>query len=490
MIWVLNYGMVYLGAALMAYNIFQYIRFAQDVRGRDRWDKERNILDFPIFLLILFLAGYLAVAIFGKPDLIVAGILLGGSVFVAVMLSLIRRITDRIREHEHLEAKLAAAEGANTAKTFFLSNMSHDIRTPLNAIIGYTTLAQRKEATLDDKQDYLRKIGQAGRQLLAIVNDVLEMSRIESGKVELKPALVSIEAAVRQAGDLMQSQMSGKQISFSVSCQAKDPWVLCDKDQLDRALMNILGNAYKFTPEKGMVSLSLLQTGRAEDRGVYEIRVKDSGIGMSPEFAQHIFTPFERERTSTVSKIQGTGLGMSITKHIIDMMGGQIAVNTAQGKGTEFVIGLELPIMDEPQAESGDKDRRKDAFLGMRVLLAEDNEVNREIAELLLSQAGFTVDTAPEGKTAVEMLCASAPGYYDAVLTDIQMPLMDGYETARAIRALPDPAYSQIPILAMTANAFQEDVNKALEAGMNGHIAKPLEVDKMLDTLAKTLKKE
>jgi len=259
---------------------------------------------------------------------------------------------------------------------------------------------------------------------------------------------------------------------------------------LDRALMNILGNAYKFTPEKGMVSLSLLQTGRAEDRGVYEIRVKDSGIGMSPEFAQHIFTPFERERTSTVSKIQGTGLGMSITKHIIDMMGGQIAVNTAQGKGTEFVIGLELPIMDEPQAESGDKDRRKDAFLGMRVLLAEDNEVNREIAELLLSQAGFTVDTAPEGKTAVEMLCASAPGYYDAVLTDIQMPLMDGYETARAIRALPDPAYSQIPILAMTANAFQEDVNKALEAGMNGHIAKPLEVDKMLDTLAKTLKKE
>ena len=484
---VLIYLMIYAGSALMAYNIYRYVCFSRDVRKHGNWEKEQRLFRIPIMLLILFFAGYLIVGIFGRPDLVMAGILFGGSVFVFVMLLLIRRTFDRIQENEQLEVRLAAAEEASKAKTFFLSNMSHDIRTPLNAIIGYATLANRDGVTAEEKSGFIDKIEKASRQLLDIVNDVLDMSRIESGKIDLEPTHVNLENCVQEACDLVRVQLENKNIDLSMSCDISHKWVLCDKVMMDRALMNLLCNAGKFTEENGSVSLRMTELDSSDETGTYEIRIKDTGIGMSPEFAERLFIPFERERTSTVSRIQGTGLGLAITKSIVDMMGGEITVQTEKGKGTEFTITVGFPLT-EPEEEicSGEE---MVSFEGMRALLVEDNMINMEIAQMLLEQAGFLIETAENGKIALEMTAASEQGYYDVILMDVQMPVMDGYMATQAIRALPDSGLAGIPIIAMTANAFQEDIKKAEEVGMNGHIAKPLDVPSMKATLQHVLKR-
>ena len=484
---VFLYLMIYAGSALMAYNIYGYICFSRDVRGHGNRDREQRLFNLPILLLVLFFIGYLVVGIFGKPDLVMAGILFGGSIFVFVMLLLIRRTFDRIRENEQLEVKLSAAEEASKAKTFFLSNMSHDIRTPLNAIIGYTSLAKREEATHEEKDEYIDKIEIASRQLLEIVNDVLDMSRIESGKFSLEPSCVNLEDCVQEVSSLVRTQLEAKKIEFSVSCAVSHPWVLCDKVMLDRALMNLLCNAGKFTEENGRVSLQMKELSAGEGTGRYEIRIRDTGIGMSREFADRLFAPFERERTSTVSRIQGTGLGLAITKNIVELMGGQISVQTEKGKGTEFTITVSFPLT-EPEEEKPSNEEAV-SFEGMRALLVEDNMINMEIAQMLLGQEGFLIETAENGQIAVEMTAASQPGTYDVILMDIQMPVMDGYAAARAIRSLPDKKLADIPIIAMTANAFREDIQKAEEAGMNGHIAKPLDIPSMRTTLQRVLKR-
>ncbi len=484
---IILYMMIYAGSALMAYNIYRYICFSRDVRKHGNWEKAQRLFNLPILLLILFFIGYLIVGIFGKPDLVMSGILFGGSVFVFVMLLIIRRTFDRIQENEQLEVRLSAAEEASKAKTFFLSNMSHDIRTPLNAIIGYTTLANREGVTYEEKSGYIEKIETASRQLLEIVNDVLDMSRIESGKFSLEPTSVNLENCIREVSDLVRIQLESKKIDFSVSCTVSHKWVQCDKVMLDRALMNLLCNAGKFTEENGKVSLQLNELTGNEKTGHYEIRIKDSGIGMSHEFAERLFIPFERERTSTVSRIQGTGLGLAITKSIVDMMGGSITVLTEKGKGTEFTVTLDLPFA-EPNDEICSGDESEISFEGMRALLVEDNMINLEIAQMLLKQAGFLIETAENGEIALEMTAESKPGYYDVILMDIQMPVMDGYMATKAIRDLPEPGLASIPIIAMTANAFQEDIKKAEEVGMNGHIAKPLDIPSMKTTLQRVLK--
>ena len=484
---VFLYTMIYAGSALMAYNIYRYMCFSRDVRKHGNWDQEQRLFNIPICLLIMFFIGYLIVGLFGKLDLVIAGILFFGSVFVFVMLLLIRRTFDRIQENEQLEARLSAAEEASKAKTFFLSNMSHDIRTPLNAIIGYTTLANGEGVTLEEKSGYIDKIGIAGRQLLDIVNDVLDMSRIESGKFIPEPTCVNLENCAREVCDLVRVQLEAKKIRLSLSCDISHKWVLCDKVMMDRAVMNLLCNAGKFTEENGSVSLQLKELAGSEGTGRYEIRIKDTGIGMSREFVERLFVPFERERTSTVSKIQGTGLGLAITKSIVDMMGGDISVQTEKGKGTEFTITVDFPLA-EPAEEICSCEGEEVSFEGLRALLVEDNMINMEIAQMLLDQAGFVIETAENGKIALEMTAASEPGYYDVILMDIQMPVMDGYTAAQAIRALPDPGLAGIPIIAMTANAFQEDIKKAEEAGMNGHIAKPLDIPDMKATLQRVLK--
>ena len=398
------------------------------------------------------------------------------------------------KREKDMEIQKMRAEQSNKAKSTFLSNMSHDIRTPMNAIIGYTTLS-KKEAGIPPKvADYLTKIDASSRHLLALINDVLEMSRIESGKMELEPAKCDLVQAMSEVQDLFATQMETKKIHYAVTAEGlTNKTVLCDISRLNRVLLNLISNAYKFTPEGGSVTVTLTQAGAAGEDGKasYELRVKDTGMGMSPEFAAKVFEAYERERTKAVDNIQGTGLGMAITKSIVDLMGGTIDVETEKGKGTEFIIHVDFPVAEEePEAEAQGAENKASEidFSQVKLLLVEDNEINREIAELLLDEAGFQIDTAENGQVAVEKVSASRPGDYQVILMDIQMPVMNGYEAAKRIRALTNPDLANIPIVAMTANAFSEDIQAAKDAGMNSHIAKPIDVPKMMSTLEEILR--
>ncbi len=397
-------------------------------------------------------------------------------------------------EEEKFEAERARmeAEEGSRAKTVFLSNMSHDIRTPMNAIIGYTNLAQRQGTTPEEIRTFLGKIDAASQHLLALINDILEMSRIESGRMDLEERRTELKNVLSEVRDMFATQMKEKNLRFVVdTSRVENSRVLCDKNRLDRVLLNLISNAYKFTPKDGRITVSLIQLPSLDpSRGVYELRVKDSGIGMTEEFARTVFEPFTREQNATVSGIQGTGLGMSITKSIVDLMGGSIEVETAPGKGTEFIIRVSFPLDTSDETEPGEEDTAMPSdidFSQMKLLLVDDLDVNREIASMLLMGAGFKIETAVNGQDAVDKVRAAHPGDYAAVLMDIQMPVMNGYEATRAIRKLSDPGLSNIPIIAMTANAFSEDVQNAKDAGMNAHIAKPLDVAKMMATMTEVL---
>ena len=390
--------------------------------------------------------------------------------------------------NEELTAEKLRAELAGKAKTTFLFNMSHDIRTPMNAIIGYIELAKKEKNIPATINDFLGKIETSGKNLLALINDVLEMSRIENGKLELEEDDADICKLFDEVRDVFAMQMESKKINFTVdTSQVENRFVVCDINQLDRVLLNLLSNAYKFTPEGGSISVKLSQTGTENNFGAYEIRVKDTGIGMTKEFAEKVFDAFERERTSTVSGIQGTGLGMAITKSIVDMMRGEINLVTEKDKGTEFIIRLKFKLAKEPEKISEEKNISGAAhdFGNKKLLLVDDIEVNREIAKMFLTGAGFDVDTAADGAEAVKKVSESNPGDYDAILMDIQMPVMNGYDATRAIRKLENPELAKIPVIAMTANAFSDDVKAAEDAGMNGHIAKPIDIAKMMETLSK-----
>ena len=407
-------------------------------------------------------------------------------------------VDDEVRREQQIQQALRdavdAANASNKAKSDFLSNMSHDIRTPMNAIIGYTNLARNADS-IEDVQEYLDKIDMSSGQLLALINDILEMSRIESGKVERHYEPADLRAIIDEIGDLFTEQMRQKNLEFSVhTSQMTDNLVWCDKRNLNRVLLNLVSNAYKFTPEGGSVSITLWQTGAAiGGYGSYEMSVEDTGIGMSREFVDKMFTAFERERTSTDSGIEGTGLGLAITKSLVDLMGGTIEVLTSPGGGTKIVIGLKLKIAQEDDVPKAKDALASDAnseinFSEKRLLLVEDNAINMEIAKMILDQQGFMVEEAENGQVAVDMVSQSEPGYYDAILMDVQMPVMNGYEATRAIRALDDKALASTPILAMTANAFQEDVQAAKDAGMQAHIAKPIDVAVLVEELAAVLK--
>ncbi len=415
---------------------------------------------------------------------------------IALSLVIVANVYAEMQKREkRLEAERIKAEESSKAKSAFLSNMSHDIRTPMNAIVGYVTLAKSEEVGIEEMREYLGKIEGSSKHLLALINDILEMSRIESGKMELETDNVDIGSIMNDLRDLFTMQMQQKKINFTVTDDGSltDRVVICDKTRFDRVLLNLISNAYKFTPEGGSVSVTFMQNGSNEDgSGNYEIRVKDSGIGMTPEFASKVFEAFERERTSTVSGIQGTGLGMAITKSIIDLMGGTVTVNTAPGKGTEFIVNVTFAKGDETALVSSKQESAEDAaqevdFTKMRLLLVDDIMINREIAAKILRKFGFTVDIAENGREAVDKVAASQAGYYGAVLMDIQMPVMDGYEATAQIRSLPDKELAQVPIVAMTANAFSEDVQKAHDSGMNGHVAKPINIDELKNTLTEIL---
>ena len=378
---------------------------------------------------------------------------------------------------------------ANLAKREFLFNMSHDIRTPMNAIIGFTALAQTHIDDRGQVEDYLKKISVSSQHLLSLINDVLDMSRIESGKVTLEAKPVHLPELVHELRDIVQAVVSEKDLSLTLdTVGVENEDIIADPLRLEQILINVLANAVKFTPDGGQISLWIVQKDTAPaGYADFEFHIKDNGIGMSEEFQKHIFEQFARERTSTVSKIQGTGLGMAITKSLVDMMGGRITVKSEQGKGSEFTISLRFPI-GEAKTEQTPPAAKASAFTGKKLLVVEDNELNLEIASTLLKEAGFEVDTAENGKVAVEKVEAASADRYDLILMDIQMPEMDGYEATRRIRALPDTKKAALPIVAMTANAFEDDRKNALRAGMNGHIAKPLDIQKLFQVLSELLK--
>ena len=378
---------------------------------------------------------------------------------------------------------------ANLAKREFLFNMSHDIRTPMNAIIGFTALAQTHIDDRGQVEDYLKKISVSSQHLLSLINDVLDMSRIESGKVTLEAKPVHLPELVHELRDIIQAVVSKKDLSLTLdTVGVENEDVIADPLRLEQILINVLANAVKFTPDGGQISLWVVQKDTAPaGYADFEFHIKDNGIGMSEEFQKHIFEQFARERTSTVSKIQGTGLGMAITKSLVDMMGGGITVKSEQGKGSEFTISLRFPIGEAKTGQTPPA-AKASAFTGKKLLVVEDNELNLEIASTLLKEAGFEVDTAENGKIAVEKVEAASAGRYDLILMDIQMPEMDGYEATRRIRALPDARKAALPIVAMTANAFEDDRKNALHAGMNGHIAKPLDIQKLFQVLSELLK--
>ena len=575
-------------------------------------EKEAFISVYAVRRVCIYMAVFMAIVII---------------IYYLIIRSNAKQLMDRAIEQAVLTAKLHKAEAADKAKSVFLSNMSHDIRTPMNAIIGFTTLAQTNLDNRERLQEYLKKILSSSNHLLSLINDILDMSRIESGKLNIDEKPCSISDIFRDMRNIIQTQMSSKNLNFFMdSIDVADEDIYCDKLHVNQVLLNLLSNAIKFTPAGGTVALTIRQKPQApEGYGSYEISVRDTGIGMSKEFIGHIFEPFERERNTTASGIQGTGLGMAITKNIVDTMGGTIEVHSEQGKGTEFIIhldfrlqskmkkvwakpelqgmhalvvddnfdtcdsvtkmlrqigmrsewalhgreailhvkqayelgdeyqvyiidwflpdlsGLEVvrqiraivgenvPIIivtaydwaafeDEARAVGVTAFCNKPIFLselrdvlaaaanntlterkpdvvpdvseqlkGKRLLLAEDNELNREIAEELLAESGFVVETAEDGAVAVDKLKNAKPGYYDLVLMDIQMPKMNGYEAARAIRALDDSTLADIPIIAMTANAFEEDRRLALASGMNAHIAKPINMEKLVEVITDTL---
>lgn len=399
------------------------------------------------------------------------------------------RIRKEMEQKEKLEAALDYAERANKAKTNFLFNMSHDIRTPMNAIIGFTTLAKKY---IDDKQylmECLDKVAVSGDHLLLLINDVLDMSRIESGRLEIvyKPECVRVKN--EQVVSIVNELAVSKSIEFTTEQKGIDDlWIMSDALHLNQILLNILSNAIKYTPEGGRVWYAVENIGKDTDEKVtLRFVVKDNGIGMSKEFLTRIFDEFERENNATMSGVEGTGLGMSIVKNLVQAMGGTISVISEQGAGTtvECVIAFArtAPIEEHTERVSSDFNLPE----GKRVLLVDDNALNREIAADILSEVGMVVEEATDGKEAYEKVVDADAGYYDIVFMDIQMPIMNGYEATKRIRALEDSVKASVPIVAMTANAFEEDKENAYASGMNKHLSKPINIDRIREVISELL---
>ncbi|WP_049858404.1 response regulator [Fibrobacter succinogenes] len=403
---------------------------------------------------------------------------------------LFRNITSEkskeIEANRKLSQALNAAREASNAKTTFLFNMSHDIRTPMNAVMGFTAMAKKHIEEKETIKKYLDKIDIAGKQLLSLVNQVLEMSRIESGKIILSEQKCNLENVIKALSTTYGSHAETKGILFTATItNLEHKMVLIDSDRINQIAANIIGNAIKYTNENGSIMCTLEEEKcDREGYGMYTLVVEDSGIGMSSDFIEHIYDEFTRESSTTVSRIQGTGLGMTIVKKLTDIMNGTIKIDSKKGQGTKIAVSIPMKWCKDLSPETAEQKTVTTIPLkDMKVLLVEDNEMNREIAEEILTENGLVVDTANDGDIAVDKVRRAPPGAYNLILMDVQMPRMNGYDATKAIRKLEDPQKSKVPIIAMTANAFEEDKKNALAAGMNGHLAKPIDVQKLIQTL-------
>ena len=408
-------------------------------------------------------------------------------------LAIISACLDITKAHERAETKaqLEIARAASEAKSAFLFNMSHDIRTPMNAIIGYTELLKNN---LNDRQlseDYIGKIEIASEFLLSLLNNVLELSKIESGKALLDESPINLSSFSDIVHSMIASDIDAKNLTLNVNLNVQHATILADATKLKEVYLNVLSNAVKYTPSGGLINVEVTElpseiAGYAE----YRVVIEDTGIGISKEFLPHIFDEFSREQNSTDSRIAGTGLGMPIVKKLIELMHGSIEVESSLGHGTRVTITVEHRIAPEQTITRTTADGNCDilsTFAGIRILLAEDNDLNAEIAQTILEDSGLKVERASDGIICVDMITKAPPEYYDLVMMDIQMPNMDGYKAAQVIRRLPDEDKSNIPIIAMTANAFEEDRQKAFSVGMNAHVSKPIRVDILKSTIESIL---
>ena len=379
------------------------------------------------------------------------------------------------------------ADARTRAKNDFLANMSHDIRTPMNAIVGYTNIAKSHWDEPEVVADALDKIGSSSHFLLSLINDILDISKIESGKMQLSLAACDLRDIFRRIEDITALQAKNKSITITYSHDTVHHYkVMADDLRIEQVLINITGNAIKYTPEGQSVELIAEELGATEDKKIkYRFIVRDTGIGISEEYLPHIFESFTREEKTTVNRVQGTGLGLAITAKVVEMMGGVISVKSKLGEGSEFTVELALEP-SEPDEDTAEADEIQYAALnGKRVLLVEDNAINAEIATIILEQYGIVVDHAENGRIGADKAMTAEAGYYSAVLMDIQMPVMNGYEATRAIRSLPGEYYRTLPIIAMSANAYDEDIRASLDSGMNAHIAKPFQPDDLIKTLCR-----
>ncbi len=395
-----------------------------------------------------------------------------------------RRVDEEVRREIErnlmLENALIQAKAANQARNTFLSNMSHDIRTPMNAIIGFTALAKSRWQDQERLQGYLNMIDNSSRQLLNLIDDILEISWLESGSIHIEEKMCSLLEVAQDIENIIlpQTQEKGVELMVDLSKLGKG-LVYVDQEKLTQVIIRIAFNAVKYTERGGRITITFRQQNAASQFAADQFIVEDTGIGISPDFIQHIFEPFERQQNSTMSGVFGTGLGLPIAKNIVEMMGGAIEVESALGKGSRFTVGLTLRLQEE--AEKQEKAAGQPSSGPQKILVVEDNELNREIEVDLLEDAGFLVDTACDGSVAVEKIKASQPGEYSLVLMDLQMPVMDGHTAARNIRALEDPALAGVPIVALSANAFDEDRKMSAKSGMNAHMAKPIDVQRLLE---------
>ena len=481
----LTRGMIYLGSLLMVYNICSFVRFARFIRNMKSWSQRNCILYIPIALLVSFLLGYLAVGFFGDPDIIMAGILFGGSIFVFVMYILLNGITRQVIENERLAAELMAAEESSRAKTSFLASMSHEMRTPMNAIIGLDAIAMQDETLQPGTRDRLEKIDGSARHLLGLIDNVLIMNHIDSDDMTLKQEPFSLKKSLEIINVLVQTKCDEKRIACHTEIRGElNEMYLGDDMRLKQALLNILDNAVNFTDEGGSVSFVTELLSSDERRDILRFTIQDTGVGIDPEFLPHIYESFSQEDASTTSRYGGSGLGLAITRKLVDIMEGEIALTSEKGKGTTFIVTLPLARVDRQPEMS---EQAAVDLAGRHVLVVEDIELNAEMLMDLLDMEDVSSEHAENGQVAVEMFSQCPAGHFDAILMDLRMPVMDGLNTARTIRTLDHPDALKIPIIALTANCFEEDVIQTREAGMNAHLSKPVDAALLYETLGRLI---
>ncbi|MBQ5787552.1 MAG: response regulator [Oscillospiraceae bacterium] len=480
--WII-YGMILLGSLLMVYNIYGFVRYARNIRRSEKWGEEMRILNVPIFLLVMFLFGYIAVGLFGKPDLIMAAILFGGSIFVFIMYRLIDRITERIMEREHLEARLLASEESSRAKNSFLASISHEMRTPVNVILGLDSIALKNPALAGSTRDQLIKIGQSGRHLLGLINNMLDLQRIETGELDVRQEPFRLRDLTDQINAIAGTLCEEKGLRYQVTiADGADGWYQGDSLLLKQVLLNLLENAVKFTDPPGSVGFSAERLPSDGAKALLRFSVTDTGIGIGSDYLPKVFELFSQEDTSFTTRFGGSGMGLAIAKNDTELMGGNIAVESQPNVGSTFTVTLPLTPIAPQDSAAGEETPDID-LEGRRILITEDIPENAEIAADLLELEGAVTEHAENGQKAFEMFQSSAPHYYDAILMDLRMPMMDGYEAARSIRALSREDAGTIPIIALTANASQEDVHRSMESGMNAHLVKPIDADLLYATL-------